>query len=203
MKKNVKEIIMDILILIIVILLYVFVFMWIYTNFRERKRKEMSKGIIDVIDKEIKENKEDEVSDTEKNISYNKTNYTVLGKIRIKKINLYEPILKENTKLAYDTAVVKMYGPELNCKGNVVLGAHNFMRGKYFIKIKGLVNNDVITITDLTGRSINYYVYEYSVTTIDDATYLKAPVSNDEKIITLVTCTKGGKERYYVKAKAK
>ena len=59
MKKNVKEIIMDILILIIVILLYVFVFMWIYTNFRERKRKEMSKGIIDVIDKEIKEKKQD------------------------------------------------------------------------------------------------------------------------------------------------
>ena len=203
MKKNVKEIIMDILILIIVILLYVFVFMWIYTNFRERKRKEMSKGIIDVIDKEIVNNKENENTNPEKNISYNKINYTVLGKIRIKKINIYEPILKENTKLAYDTAVVKMYGPELNNKGNVVLGAHNFMRGKYFIKINGLVNNDVVTITDLTGRSINYYVYEYGVTSIDDATYLKAPINKDEKIITLVTCTKGGKERYYVKAKAK
>ena len=60
-----------------------------------------------------------------------------------------------------------------------------------------------VTITDLSGSSVNYYVYEYKTTTIDDPSYLKQPENKDEKIITLVTCTKGGKERYYVKARAK
>ena len=77
------------------------------------------------------------------------------------------------------------------------------MKGNYFIKINRLVKDDVITITDLSGSSVNYYVYEYKITTIDDPSYLTQPENKDEKIITLVTCTKGGKERYYVKAKAK
>ena len=201
MKKNKREIILDIIMVIIVVFLYVFVFLWIYTNFRERKRKEIRNEIIEKVDKKIEDNS-DKSTKSEENITYNKMNYTVLGKIRIKKINLYEPILKENTKLAYDTAIVKMYGPNLNSNGNVVLGGHNFMRGNYFIKIKRLVNNDVITITDLSGRSIDYYVYDYKVTSIDDVSYLKNDNIN-EKIVTLVTCTKGGKERYYVKARAK
>ena len=96
-----------------------------------------------------------------------------------------------------------MSGPNLNELGNVSIGGHNFMRGNYFIKINRLVKNDVVTITDLSGRKINYYVYEYGVTNNDDASYLAQPSNNTEKIITLVTCTKGGKERYYVKAKAK
>ena len=36
-----------------------------------------------------------------------------------------------------------------------------------------------------------------------DASYLAQPDNKDDRIVTLVTCTKGGKERYYVKARAK
>ena len=116
---------------------------------------------------------------------------------------MYQPILKENTKGAYNTALVKMSGPNLNENGNVAIGGHNFMRGNYFIKINKLVKNDVVEITDLSGRKINYYVYEYGVTSKDDASYLAQPSNPNQKIVTLVTCTKGGKERYYVKARAK
>ena len=70
-------------------------------------------------------------------------------------------------------------------------------------QINRLVKNDIVTVTDLSGRKVNYYVYEYGITSKDDSSYLAQPDDKNTKMITLVTCTKGGKERYYVKAKAK
>lgn len=198
-----KEKLFNAIIILIVILLYISVALFIYSNFRERKRQEMADGIIDKVDEQIKDNANENNPVEEITLSYDGFNYTVLGKIRIKKINIYQPILKENTKKAYDSSVVKISGPNLNENGNVSIGGHNYMRGNFFIKINRLVNGDKITITDLTGKEIDYIVYEYGVTTIDDASYLAQPINQDEKIVTLVTCTKGGKERYYVKARAK
>lgn len=197
-----KEKVVNTIIVLVIIALYVAVAMFLYSNFRERKRQELANGIIDKIDDEISKNDEDNPV-TEATVSYGGYKYTVLGKLRIRKINIYQPILKENTAGAYNTALVKMSGPNLNENGNVAIGGHNFMRGNYFIKINRLVNNDVVEITDLTGRTIKYYVYEYGVTSKDDASYLAQPDNENERIVTLVTCTKGGKERYYVKARAK
>ena len=198
---KIKEKILNFLIILIVVALYIAVFMFIYSNFRERKRQELAGGIIDKIDKVIKEN-DGEVM-PEAKVNYGGFKYTILGKLTIKKINIYQPILKENTAGAYNTALVKMAGPNLNENGNVSIGGHNFMRGNYFIKINRLVKNDIVTVTDLSGRKLNYYVYEYGVVDKNLASYLAQPDNKNEKIVTLVTCTKGGKERYYVKARAK
>ncbi len=201
LKRINKEKVFNVIIVLIVIALYISVALLIYTNFRERKRSELANGIIDKVNEIISENEDQGI--TEALVNYSGYNYTVLGKLRIKKINMYQPILKENTAGAYNTALVKMSGPDLNENGNVAIGGHNFMRGNYFIKINRLTNGDVVTITDLSGRSVNYYVYEFGVTSRDDASYLAQPEDKNAKIITLVTCTKGGKERYVVKARAK
>lgn len=198
-----KEKLFNVVIVLIVITLYIFVGLYIYSSFRERKRQEIADGIIKKVDEQIQKNIIKSNPMEEVTLSYEDFNYTVLGKIRIKKINIYQPILKENTKKAYDASVVKISGPNLNENGNVSIGGHNYMRGNFFIKINRLVKDDKITITDLSGRKVDYYVYAYGITTIDDASYLAQPLNKDEKIVTLVTCTKGGKERYYVKAKAK
>ena len=151
---KIKEKILNFLIILIVVALYIAVFMFIYSNFRERKRQELAGGIIDKIDKVIKEN-DGEVM-PEAKVNYGGFKYTILGKLTIKKINIYQPILKENTAGAYNTALVKMAGPNLNENGNVSIGGHNFMRGNYFIKINRLVKNDIVTVTDLSGRKVNY-----------------------------------------------
>jgi len=204
LKKNTKQKIIDFIIVFIILLLYVFTFIYIYNSFRERKRKEIEKDLLNKVDKIINENK-DKIEGTpdDAEITYNGFNFTVLGKLIINKINMNVPILKENNDKSYNTSVVKMSGPALNEYGNVSIGGHNFMKGNFMIKIMKLKENDVVTITDLTGRSINYYVYEYKKTTIDDASYLVQPDDKKVKIVTLVTCTRGGKERYYVKARAK
>ncbi len=202
MRKLIK-IVADIIILVCVIGLYVLAAKFIYTNFRERKRNEITDGIIDKIDKKIDDiKKEDNSLQTEADVKYNGTHYTVLGKLNIKKINFYQPILKEKTSYAYNVSVVKIKGPDLNEEGNFVIGGHNYMRKVFFMKINKLTKGDVINITDLNGRSINYYVYEYKVTSADDSSYLK-DIEDGGKYITLVTCNYGGKERYIVKAKAK
>ncbi len=204
-----KEKVFDVIIVLIVIALYVCVALFIYSNFRERKRKEVKTNIINKVDEQINEIKANQAQEDNGSIpkqitvTYSGINYTVLGKIRIKKIGIYEPILKENTKEAYDASAVKISGPNLNEKGNVSIGGHNFMRGNFFIKINKLVKDDIVTITDLSGTSINYYVYDSGVTSIDDVSYLAQPTDKNEMIVTLVTCTKGGKQRYFVKAKAK
>ena len=194
--------IVNFIIVIIIASLYVAVIFMIYSNFRERKRQEVANNIIDKVDKVIEENKESNNTTSEFNTTYNGIRYTVIGKIRIKKINIYQPILKENTKSAYNASVVKISGPDLNTSGNVSIGGHNFMKGNFFIKINRLKEGDRVTITDLTGQNVDYYVYEYGITSIDDPSYLSQP-SDDSRIVTLVTCTKGGNERYYVKAKSK
>lgn len=198
-----KEKLFNILIIIIVILLYIFTALFIYSNFRERKRNELTNNIIKKVDDLIDNNKNTSSNNEEVTLKHEGMNFTVIGKIRIDKINIYQPILKENNKYAYNVSVVKMSGQSLNTAGNVVIGGHNFMRGNFFIKINRLKKNDKIVITDLSGNSVDYYVYEYNVTSPYDASYLSKPANEDDKIITLVTCTKGGKERYYVKARAK
>lgn len=203
--KKVMEKIFDVVIILIVIALYIFAGLFIYSNFRERKRNEISNKIIDKVDEQIKENTSNDnaATETETKVSYAGYNYTAIGKIRIKKIGIYQPILKENTKDSYNASVVKMSGPDLNTKGNVAIGGHNFMRGNFFIKINRLVKDDVVEITDLSGKTVKYYVYEYGIVSADEAGYLKQPDNKDDVMITLVTCTKGGKERYIVKAKAR
>lgn len=198
--KKIVNILFDIIIILLIVGLYIAVYSFIFESFRERKRKETTKQILNKVD-----DKKKDFGNTppeEVKVKYNNRNYTVLGTIIIKKIGINDPILKENTYDSYNTSVVKMSGPALNTKGNVSIGGHNYMRGNFFIKIMRLRKNDVVTITDLSGKSVNYYVYEYRVTSKTDSSYLKQSSGNSMEV-TLVTCTDRGKERYYVKARAK
>lgn len=201
MNKKINYLI-NTLIVLLVISLYILVFNFIYNSFREKKRNEIAKAIVDKVKDEIKDSDEHNTIEEVK-VKQNNHNFTVLGIIKIKKININEPILKENTKKAYDVSVVKMSGPKLNSNGNVSIGGHNYMKGNFFIKINRLKKGDKIEITDLDNIKLNYYVYDYGVASIDDSSYLAQPKELNTKEITLVTCTDGGKQRYYVKAKAK
>ena len=199
--KKIIKTILDIIIILAVIALYVLAIKFIYDQFRERKRKEISDGILEKVNKKIDKIKDkEEIVETD--VKYSGNNYTVLGTISIPKVNFYQPILKENTYGAYNVSVVKIKGPNLNEVGNVVIGGHNYMRSKYFMVINRLIKDDKIMITDLKGRKVIYYVYDYYITSDDDAEYLKN-INDGGRYITLVTCNKGGVNRYIVKAKAK
>ena len=77
---------------------------------------------------------------------------------------------------------------------------HNYRNTRFFSKVPTLVEGDIIEITDLSGKTIQYKVYtkyEVDPTDVNCTTQL----TNGRKEITLITCTDDSKYRVVVKAK--
>ena len=133
--------------------------------------------------------------------------YVVDGKIEIPKIKVDYPILSGETKSEQETeALLKMSplkfpGPEINEIGNYCIVGHNYRNSKFFSKVPTLENGDIIRITDMSGKVVEYSVYtKYNVVPSD--TTCTDQRTNGKKEITLITCTNDSKERVIVKARA-
>lgn len=133
--------------------------------------------------------------------------YVVDGRIEIPKIKVDYPILSGETKSEQETeALLKMsplkfHGPEINEIGNYCIVGHNYRNSKFFSKVPTLENGDIIRITDMSGKVVEYSVYtKYNVVPSD--TTCTDQRTNGKKEITLITCTNDSKERVIVKARA-
>lgn len=133
--------------------------------------------------------------------------YTTIATITISKLNLTYPIIdgetdsEEETEALLKISPTKFWGPEPNQVGNLCIVGHNYRNTRFFSKVPTLVNGDIIEITDLTGKTIQYKVYDkYQV----DPTNLSctSQLTNGKKEITLITCTDDSKQRVIVKATA-
>ena len=96
--------------------------------------------------------------------------------------------------------IVKYWGGNVNDYGNLSIAGHNNYNGTMFGKTKKLGINDIVELTDLTGKTIQYKIYEIFVTDPNDVTILQ---TEDESIreVTLITCTNGNKQRLILKAR--
>ena len=124
----------------------------------------------------------------------------VIGLIEIPVIDLEYPILEKTTNLAMATSISRYYGGEINEYGNVSLAGHNNYSGTMFGKNKNLKKGDDVLLTDLTGKTIKYKIYDIFVTHPDDTDILE---TKDKTIreVTLITCKNGRSERLIIKAK--
>lgn len=113
--------------------------------------------------------------------------YTMLGTIQIPKIKVKIPILKELSPDALSKASCLIYGT-LNEEGNAVIIGHNNRNGTFFSNLKKLNSGDKITITDYTGETVNYEVYNLFQTAPDDTSFYQRDTSGAREI-TLSTCT--------------
>ena len=132
--------------------------------------------------------------------------YVSVATINIPKLNLTYPVLDGETDSAQETeallkiAPTRFWGPEPNEVGNFCIVGHNYRNSKFFSKVPTLVNGDIISITDLSGRTINYRVYnKYQVDPVDVS--CTTQLTNGNKEITLITCTDDSKYRVVVKAR--
>lgn len=130
--------------------------------------------------------------------------YTVIGYIKIEKTNLEYPILLDVSPGALETAVGVMYpdNPQLNEPGITVIIGHNYRNGKFFSNNKELIVGDKIKITDLTGRTLTYEIYEISTVPDTDTEYISRDRGNNTEI-ALSTCTDDGQDRLVILAKVK
>ena len=125
--------------------------------------------------------------------------YPTVATVIIPKLNLSYPVLSETTDKLLKISPCKFWGPDPNEVGNFCIVGHNYRNKKFFSKVPTLEMGDTVKLTDLSGRTLTYKIYDkYTV----DPTDVKctSQLTNGKKEVTLITCTNDSKQRVIVKA---
>ena len=132
--------------------------------------------------------------------------YTTVATINIPKLNIKYPILDGQTHSAEETesllkiSLTKFWGPQPNEVGNFCIVGHNYRNTKFFSKLSTLEIGDTIDVTDLSGKTIKYMVYNQYVVEPTDVS-CTSQLTNGKREITLITCTLDSKHRTIIKAR--
>lgn len=130
----------------------------------------------------------------------NGTEYYMVARINIPSIDCEYPIINRSTDELLKIAPCKFWGAEPNQVGNFCVVGHNYRSDKFFSHVPELQMGDEIEITDLTGQTLVYSVYDKYVVDPDD-TECTTQRTNGLKEITIITCTDDSKQRVIVKAR--
>ena len=177
--------------LIILILAAIIVGIMIFNKYyKEMKNEEQLSEVVTSIENEKEEN--------EKKHTYK--GYDVIGIIEIPKIKIKYPILSKTTEESMLVSVTKFWGPNVNEIGNITIAGHNNFSGTMFGKTKQLEKNDIIKLTDLKNNTLEYKVFDKYSIDPNDVSCVES-VEKGTREVTLLTCTKGHKERLIIKAR--
>ncbi len=150
-----------------------------------------------------KENKINQNSQSQLVGKYKASNgktYNTVGTINIPSINVNYPILTETSDSLLKISVCKFWGADPNQVGNFCIAGHNYRNTRFFSKVPNLVVGDIIEITDLYNKTLNYEVYDKYTVDPQDVS-CTSQLTNGKKIVTLITCTNDSKQRVVVQAK--
>ena len=203
MKKNKKIFIYRILLILLIIAAVIVGGVIFHKQYEDQVYEKENKELVIVFHEEIKkvdnENSKNDKKE-KKIIDLKYKGQKVIGLIEIPAIDLEYPILEKTTKLAMATSISRYYGGEINEYGNVSLAGHNNYSGTMFGRNKNLKKGDKVLLTDLTGKTLEYEIYDIFVTHPDDTKVLE---TKDKTIreVTLITCKNGRSERLIIKAK--
>lgn len=126
--------------------------------------------------------------------------YDVDCVLNIPNLEINYPVLKEYSEANLKISINKFWGCNPNEVGNYVIAGHNYKNKKMFGKLSQIKVGDICEITDLTGTTLKYKVYDTYVVDPDN-TYCTSQLTDGKKEITLITCTNYGKQRLIVKAR--
>ena len=150
---------------------------------------------------QVEQNRENIIN---QNTSVTSTGDTVtkIAIVNIPSINITYPVLSTYNEELLKTSPCKYWGPDPNEVGNFCIVAHNYRNAKFFSKVPELENGDIVEITDLNNRTIQYVVYDKYVVCEDDRT-CSSQKTDGRKEVTLITCTDDSENRVVVKATEK
>ncbi len=129
------------------------------------------------------------------------TQYNYIGRIVIPKINVDYAIFDHWTYDLLTKSICKFHGGNPNEDGNLCLIGHNWRNKRFFSKVPTLENGDIVQITDLSGRTVEYEVYDNHQVDPDDVSDTTQEVEGRE--VTLITCTDDSKHRVVVRCREK
>lgn len=144
----------------------------------------------------------DEIPSVQAITSNNGTEYYIIGTINIPLIGVNYPILSETTTELLKISPCKFWGADPNQIGNFCIVGHNYRNSLFFSKVPNLENGDIIEITDLSGKTIEYSIYDKFIIDPED-TSCTSQLTNGRREITIITCTNDGTQRVVVKAREK
>ena len=204
MKQNNTELkiykaIFYMLLIAILVVLGMIIYKYGSSQINERESQEVVQAFSNIDFSNIEEKSENEIQLEFKG-------YKVIGIVKIPKIDIEYPILEignidpESAKAPMKISIIKYWGENVNDYGNLSIAGHNNKNGTMFGKTKKLQIGDIVELTDLKGRTIQYSIYDIFVTDTNDVSIL---LPKEEKVreVTLITCTNGNKQRYILKAK--
>ena len=143
---------------------------------------------------------ENEVIERNTSVTSSGQEYHTVAIINIPLIGVNYPILNLTTDELLKISPCYFWGPKPNEVGNFCIVGHNYRNTKFFSKVPTLNNGDIIEITDLTGRTLKYSVYDKYVVDPTDVS-CTSQRTNGDKEITVITCTNDSSQRVIVKAK--
>ena len=130
------------------------------------------------------------------------TEYEYIGRIVIPKIGVDYPILSDTSVELLKVSVCKFHGGNPNEVGNLCIAGHNYRNSRFFSKVDTLSVGDIIEITDLSKRTIQYEIYDIHTVNENDRSDT-TQYTNGSKEVTLITCTDDGKQRIIVRSAEK
>ena len=126
--------------------------------------------------------------------------YNIEGIIEIPSIGIKYPIINETNDKAMKISVTKFWGGNINEEGNYTIAGHNNLDGTMFGKVKKLKKGDIIKLTDLYGKTLEYKIFDTYIIDPNDVSCTQI-VEEGTKEVTLITCTNGRKNRLITKAR--
>lgn len=132
--------------------------------------------------------------------------YTVVGTLNIPSLEIEYPILSETTNKLLKVSLTKYWGANPNEVGNMVVLGHNYKNNKFFGNLSKIKNGDIVKITDLAGKTLDYKVYDTYIIDPDDNS-CTSQLTKGKTEVTLITCHyENGRthatKRFVVKARA-
>ena len=197
MKKNRKIFIYKVLLIILVITACIIASIILNKQYQDRVYDKENKEIVELFHKQEESNHEERNNEK---IQLKYKGYNVIGIIKIPSIDVEYPILSDTSMNAMNISIIKFSGGELNDFGNVALAGHNNYSGTMFSKNKNLELGEKILITDLSGNTVEYKIYDKFVTDPNDVSILETK-DKTKRELTLITCKNGRSNRLIIKAK--
>ncbi len=139
----------------------------------------------------------------EMSITYTASNgleYTTEAILNIPSLGIKYPVLSETSEELLEISINKYWGPGPNEVGNYCIVGHNYRNELMFGKLSSIKNGDIVELTDMTGKTVKYKVYNQFIVQPTD-TACTSQLTNGRRELTLITCTNYGKERRVVKCR--
>ena len=178
----------------------------ILTEIKDNNIKEYCDNdpIIIILDDNLSNNKQKEEK-LEKEIYRDNVIYPIESIIKIPKIGINYPVISKTSEELLKISVNKFHGPNPNEVGNYCIVGHNYLNDKMFSRLDELKNGDIVELKDLSGKIIEYRVYDKYIVNPTDTSCTSQRTKDGKKLgfreITLITCANYGTQRLIVKCR--